>query len=244
MNKTSAIAHRGFSAAAPENTLAAFRKAIELKPDFMECDVHRTKDGHLVVIHDPTVDRTTNGKGAVADMTLAEIRELDAGSWFSPEYAGERIPTLEEALDLARGKVKLIVEIKDEGDEDQVVAAVQSYGMSEEVLLTSFHYRVGMRLPGLDERIEFIPLIYVEGKAVGDECVRLAGAAANVNGSIFGVNFRAITPELAEATHASNMRQMAWTVDNEDDMRSLADMGVDIIASNKVDLLIATLESN
>ena len=241
MRKVSAIAHRGFSAAAPENTLAAFRKAIECGPDMMECDVHCTNDGHMVVIHDPTVDRTTNGTGSVTDMALAEIKELDAGSWFGPEFVGQRIPTLEELLDLTKGQSKLIVEIKDEGTEDQAVEIVQGRGMSDEVLLTSFHYRVGMRLPALDPGIPFIPLVYVEGKAIGDEAVRLADAAANANGSIFGVNYRAITPDLIEATHAANMRQMAWTVDKEQDMRTLVDMGVDILASNDILLLLSVL---
>jgi len=236
-----AIAHRGFSSAAPENTLAAFRKAVELRPDMMECDVRRSHDGHLVVIHDPTVDRTTNGKGAVADLSLAEIRRLDAGSWFGPAFAGERIPTLEEVLELARGKAKLIVEVKEYGLEDRVVSAAEAREMGDQVFIASFHYRIGVRMPELDTRFPFIPLAYLPGKADEDESVRVADEAAAVNGSIFGVNYAAITPALVRATHAANLRLMAWTVDNEEDIRSMIEIGVDAIASNRLALLLHVL---
>lgn len=93
------VAHRGLLRHAPENTLASFRACLELRLGF-EFDVQATKDGQLVCIHDGTVDRTTNGTGRVADLTLAEIRRLDAGSWFDPRFAGERVPTMEEVLSL------------------------------------------------------------------------------------------------------------------------------------------------
>ncbi|PYS95554.1 MAG: glycerophosphoryl diester phosphodiesterase [Acidobacteria bacterium] len=111
------FAHRGASARAPENTLAAFEEAIRLGVDVIELDVHLSVDGVPVVLHDDTVDRTTDGRGAVASLTLAALKRLDAGAWFSPRFRGERIPTLEEALDCARGRCGLNVEIKadDEG---------------------------------------------------------------------------------------------------------------------------------
>jgi glycerophosphoryl diester phosphodiesterase len=93
------VAHRGLILDAPENTLANFRACLELRYGF-EFDVARTKDGHLICIHDDTLDRTTNGSGKVADKTLAEIRKLDAGSWFSPQFAGEKVPTIEEVIQL------------------------------------------------------------------------------------------------------------------------------------------------
>lgn len=236
------IAHRGFSSAAPENTLAAFRKAIELKPDMMECDVRRCKDGHIVVIHDPKVDRTTNGAGAVADMSLAEIKELDAGSRFGPEFAGERIPTLEELLDLVKGSgVRLIIEIKEQHLEDDVVAMVRKRDMSPDVFIASFQYPIGVRLPELDPEIRFIPLIGLPHKVGEEEAVRLADEAAAVNGSIFGVNYTAITPALVRATHAANMQLMAWTVDDEENIRSMVEMGLDVIASNDPALLLRVL---
>lgn len=108
------IAHRGFSGQAPENTLASFQKAVELGSDMIELDVRFSKDGQVVVIHDDTIDRTTNGRGKVADYTLKELKQFDAGSWFAPQFSGERIPTLKEVLELVKGKVLVNIEIKDE----------------------------------------------------------------------------------------------------------------------------------
>jgi glycerophosphoryl diester phosphodiesterase len=106
------IAHRGASALAPENTLAAFKEAIRLGADLIECDVHLSADDVPVIIHDDTVERTTNGRGAVAALACSRLRRLDAGAWFSPRFRGERIPTLEEALECARGRCGLNIEIK------------------------------------------------------------------------------------------------------------------------------------
>jgi glycerophosphoryl diester phosphodiesterase len=106
------IAHRGASARAPENTLAAFREAVRLGANAIELDVHLSADGVPVVIHDDTVDRTTNGRGTVAAIAARDLRRLDAGAWFSSRFRGERIPTLEEALEFARGRCGLNIEIK------------------------------------------------------------------------------------------------------------------------------------
>jgi glycerophosphoryl diester phosphodiesterase len=244
MRMIKTIAHRGFAAVAPENTLAAFRKALEHLPDMIECDVWRTKDVGIVVIHDPDVDRTTNGHGLVADMTVADLKKLDAGSWFHPAFAGEQIPTLEETLDLVKGSgVTLVIEVKEEGIEDQVVAAVQERGMSSQVRFTTDLYSVGMRLPALDPDIQFTPTINYPGKIDDETAVLLADEAASVNGTIFGVNYTAITPPLVDAVHAANMQLMAWTVDREEDIRVMADIGVDVITSNDIELLNRVLSA-
>src|SRR5436309_263912 len=109
------VAHRGASALAPENTLAAFRRALEAGAPAVECDVHLTADGAPIVIHDARVDRTTNGTGEVASLTLAALRALDAGGWFDPRFAGERLPTLEETLAIAAGRSRVFVELKPGG---------------------------------------------------------------------------------------------------------------------------------
>ncbi len=110
------IAHRGASGHAPENTLAAFRKAVSLGAPFIETDLQLSRDAHFVAIHDATVDRTTGGHGAVHDLTLAELHRLDAGSWFGSEFAGERIPTLEEILDFSKKHdVVFYLELKPSG---------------------------------------------------------------------------------------------------------------------------------
>ena len=128
------IAHRGAHEEAPENTLPAFRKAIELGCDYVEMDVRQTKDRRLVIMHDPTVDRTTNGTGRVEDLTLARIREFDAGVKWGPAWAGLQAPTLDEALAACRDKIKVYVDYKD-GAPAEVIAAIEKQRMLQDVAI-------------------------------------------------------------------------------------------------------------
>src|SRR5258708_9070381 len=136
------IAHRGASGNAPENTLAAFRKAVALGATFIETDLQLSRDARLVAIHDATVNRTTNGQGAVHDMTLAELRRLDAGSWFGSEFAGERIPTLEEILEFSKKKdVVFYLEMKPSGSwggEHALIGALRESGEIPRTVVISF----------------------------------------------------------------------------------------------------------
>lgn len=140
------IAHRGASAYAPENTMASFLKAIAMKSDGVELDVHMTKDKALVVCHDERVDRTTNGKGFIKDFTLKEIKRLDAGSWFGDEFKGERILELEEVLDLIKDNDMLLnIELKNapilyEGIEEKAIEKIASYKMEDRVIISSFNH--------------------------------------------------------------------------------------------------------
>jgi len=138
------IAHRGASLAAPPNTLAAFEKAIELGADGVELDVHLSADGVPVVIHDFTVDAITDGSGRVAELTLTQLKQLDAGSSFDPAFGGERVPTLEEVLKHIGNRVLLNIELKttslcDKGLEQAVITLVEHHGLIERVLLSSFN---------------------------------------------------------------------------------------------------------
>lgn len=134
------IAHRGASLVAPENTLAAFRAALHGGARAVELDVHPTRDGELVVMHDDRVDRTTDGSGALRDLTLAEVRGLDAGSWFSPAYRGEPVPTLAEVLELTRGRAETFIEVK-----------ANAPGMREK-LLTTIAGRRDVRVISFDQQ--------------------------------------------------------------------------------------------
>jgi glycerophosphoryl diester phosphodiesterase len=142
------IGHRGASGYAPENTMVSFERALALRADAIELDVHPTSDGELIVMHDPMLDRTTNGHGLISAHTLAQIRELDAGSWFDPAFKGERVPTLHEVLEWAHGRTKVVIEIK-QGPifyptiAELLIAALERDGMRGEVLVISFdHYSV------------------------------------------------------------------------------------------------------
>lgn len=134
--KTRIVAHRGLLLHAPENTLSNFRACLDLRLGF-ELDVERTRDGHLVCIHDATVDRTTDGRGAVADMTLDQIRQLEAGRWFDPRFAGERVPTIDEVFGLIAEQprdVLIAVDIKAEGVERDLVALATRHKITDRLL--------------------------------------------------------------------------------------------------------------
>ncbi|WP_026907565.1 glycerophosphodiester phosphodiesterase family protein [Paucisalibacillus globulus] len=134
------VAHRGVPSLAPENTMAGYHLAYELGADLIETDVQRTKDGHLVIMHDYTVDRTTNGTGTVTDLTLEEIRQLDAGIKFGEEFVGEKVPTFKEYLEAFKDKdVILLVELKGIGIEEQVLEEIMEVGVEEQVVLQSFN---------------------------------------------------------------------------------------------------------
>lgn len=153
------IAHRGASGEAPENTLAAFRRAAELGAHMIELDVQLSRDGEAVVVHDDTVDRTTNGRGVVANLDLADLRTLDAGAWFSPTFAGERVPTLAEVLDTVPLRVN--VELKSGGGDalaQRVYDTVRNAGALARVVFSSFEDDAIMRLRGLDGDVELAVL--------------------------------------------------------------------------------------
>jgi glycerophosphoryl diester phosphodiesterase len=141
------IAHRGASGTAPENTMAAFRKAILLGADMIELDVHLSRDGEVMVIHNDSVDEKTDGRGQVADLSTAALKKLDAGSWFSPEFAGEEIPTLAEVLEHCRGQILLNVEIKAgylggfsmDDLVDRTLGVVREARLIDHVLFSSFY---------------------------------------------------------------------------------------------------------
>lgn len=123
-----AVGHRGNVLYAPENTIPAFQKAIELGVDLIEIDIRETKDGHMVIMHDPSVDRTTNGTGNVCDLTLEEIKKFDAGSWFSPEFTGVQVPTYEEALEAMKGKAFPDNDFK-AGTPEKIIEVINEFGL-------------------------------------------------------------------------------------------------------------------
>lgn len=158
------IAHRGANLRAPQNTLPAFQAAIENGADGVEFDVQMTKDGELVICHNFEVDETSDGKGLVVDLSFAELRSLDFGSWFSPKFAGTRIPTLRETLDLVKDMKLINIEIKrpKEGSlevVDKTVALVHEMGLSEKVIISSFYFYVTDRVKELDPNLK-VGLLY------------------------------------------------------------------------------------
>ena len=220
---------------APENTMASFKKGLALGADLIELDVHLSADGHLVVIHDPTVDRTTDGRGYVKDMTLAQLKKLDAGSWFGPEFAGERIPTLAEVLEWARGRVGLVIEIKNgpvfyPGIEEKVIEALEAYDMEEEVIVISFDHRCVRRVKELRPGIA-TGILYVGRLADPTAAARAAMADAIHPKADY------LTAEDVSEAHLAGLAVSTWTVNDPSQMGEFIEMGVDSIGTNYPDLL-------
>jgi glycerophosphoryl diester phosphodiesterase len=238
------IAHRGASGDghAPENTLAAFQKAIEMGVDGVECDVHCTKDGQVVVIHDQTLNRTTDIKGAVEEMTLDKVKKADAGSWFDTRFAGERVPTLRELLELTKGKVITVIEIKRENIADKVIKEIKNARAESEVFIISFHASALKDTQIINPRIPRGLLIggrIAIKKSSG--ILDLIHQAAEAGASILDLSSKIITPPLVKESHRRGMGVWAWTVDDEAEMKTLAEMYIDGITSNYPEKLQAAL---
>lgn len=217
--------HRGAAKLEPENTLLSIQTAIDLGVDQVEIDVHLTSDQHLVVIHDTTVDRTTNGQGAIADFTLAKVRRLDAGK-------GERIPTLQEVMDLVRGKVILQIELKGPDTAESVIQTVDQNGMGNEVLLTSF---VHERLREARQLNPNLRLGALWADPPSDACEQ----AVNMGAEAIHIQHLNIDPQLVGEAHAHGLKIRAWNPDTVEEIQRAIDLGVDAIGSNRPDLLIA-----
>lgn len=221
------IAHRGAAAIEPENTLLGFRHAIELGADWTECDVQLTKDARLVVLHDDTVDRTTNGTGAVGELAFEEVRALDAGK-------GERVPTFEEVLATVKGKIRLQVELKGVGTEAPAVQTVKERNMKREVLFTSFHLDWLGKVKEIDPSLQVGALF---DKPTEQSCRQALHAGAR---SIH-VLYKRLTWGLVEEAHSLGLQISAWNPDAEPEWRAMMALGVDLIGTNRPDRLIAML---
>ncbi|MFC3747866.1 glycerophosphodiester phosphodiesterase [Paenibacillus sp. GCM10012306] len=234
--KNPCVAHRGFSGKAPENTLAAVRMALELPfVRWMEIDVQLSRDGVPVVIHDYTLDRTTNGHGKVREMTWESIRRLDAGGWKGRAFRGEKVPSLDEVLTLVSGKIHLNIELKTVNDlypglEQAVIDLVNARNMRDKVVLTSFDHGSLQRIKALDPRFS-TGLIY--DSRSGDPAAR----TQELQCSFLSIRFSRLNPHMAGLLAEQGIKVMAWTVNKARDMRRLAAMHSDImICTNRPDL--------
>ena len=226
------IAHRGASAVAPSNTLAAFEKAIELGADGAELDVQLSADGVPVVIHDFTVDRTTDGSGRVAEMSLAQLRELNAGAACGPPFASQRIPTLAEVLEAVGDRLLLNIELKsaslrDDGLERTVIAQVVRFGLGGRVLLSSFNPFALRRAKRLAPWIP-LGLIYAPNLVLP---LRHAWLAWLVPHEARHPQHTMVSADYVAWARRHGYRVNAWTVNDPDEMRRLIPLGVDAIVT-------------
>jgi len=225
------LGHRGAKGHAPENTMPSFYKAIELGANMFELDIHMSRDGVLVVMHDKTVDRTTNGTGKVSDLTWDEIQRLDAGSWFGPEFAGTKVPRLEEVFEELADKILIDVEIK-AGEEgpypgivDRLVDLVKGAGITERVLITSFHPQylkeARAKLPGAQ-----LGLIFDK------ERPDAIGEAVAEGWQVLHPHLRWVTKEWVEEAHAAGLLVRGWNPNEVEPMRRLIEAGVDGVGTD------------
>ncbi|OGF49621.1 MAG: hypothetical protein A2044_04495 [Candidatus Firestonebacteria bacterium GWA2_43_8] len=228
------IAHRGAPKLAPENTIASFKKALEFDIDCIELDVHITKDNEIVVMHDDTLDRTTNIKGALAEKTLSEIRQADAGAWYALKFKGERIPTLREALEFINKRVITVIEIKDDWIGPRVVKLIEKMKLEDYIIIISFHPKVIADIRKTGSTVQTGLLIGSEPSGAKDtrRALDLIHRAAKIGANHLTIYHKMITPEMAYQIRKRGMPLYVWTVDDAKTMASLSDMGISGITSN------------
>jgi glycerophosphoryl diester phosphodiesterase len=236
------VAHRGASGHAPENTLAAFRKAVEMGARFIETDLQISRDARIVAIHDTVLDRTTSGHGQVHMKTLEEIRALDAGSWFGSagpdSFAGERVPTLDEILVFSREQdINFYLEIKSGsawGVEHSVVAAVRNSTAFARVVILSFDPATLDSVYRLDETVMTGFLCEHPSSDLVERAVRLGARQLAPRGDL-------VTPALVKDAHEAGLQVVTWTINDSDQMRRLIAAGVDGIMTDYPDRLVSVI---
>lgn len=230
--KIEVVAHRGGSLLAPENTLAAFKNALRLGVDRIELDVQQTKDKVTVVIHDSRINRTTTGKGTIGKLAFAQLRTYDAGIKFSEQYAGEKVPTLDEVLSLVNGQCTLLIEIKNpdniySGIENDVVGLIQKHQAHSWCVVQSFSYQSVSKVHELDSKIKTV-LLFAK---------LILKKLSNKHADISFISEISIFHEFAnkktiDFIHGLNKKVFVWTVNTPKQMKKMIKNGVDGIISD------------
>lgn len=250
MNKhVQRVAHRGGSALAPENTLAAFRNAMALPVDAIELDVHMSRDGHMIVFHDNTVDKRTDGQGNILDLDFDYLRGLNAaahfpGGWPQPQ----QIPTLREVLNIAKGHVQVYIEIKTSKRAgvygrypnivETVVNEVRATGMVDQVLVMSFDWSLLPHVKTLEPDLQTGTLVSDDTWDVHAQgaLTTLIAQAQSLGCSWLNMDWKLCTEDMPAIIHKHGLSIGLWTVNNQQDMRRFARAGVDSITSDRPDL--------
>lgn len=239
------VAHRGFSYIAPENTLSAIRAAVKAGSTGCEFDVYRSKDGTVVLMHDKTVDRTTNGRGEVTELTLAELSKLDAGSWKDAKYKGEPVPTLEQALaELKDSGCMPVIEIKMEGISQKVVDAVRKADMLDQAAVIAFSKNVVKEIRAIEPQL---PCAWLSGKNLtGSTAARqakwIAQQAAECNTKLVDLNYSMLSAEIIADLHNRGIEVWCWTVDDPQVLDVLMRWRIDSITTNCPNRLVPLVE--
>jgi glycerophosphoryl diester phosphodiesterase len=233
------IAHRGASAYEPENTLRAFARAVEMGATMLELDVHLSRDGHLVVIHDPDLSRTTNGSGSVGDLPLVEIQRLDAGM-------GEHVPTLAEVIDLVRGRARLYIEMKGQQTPAAVVDTLRRTAFIDQAIAGSFY-------PWLPQKVKFLELTIRTSVLIAarDRQANFVDWAVAVEADYVhpcwerasATPHELLTPDLIGMIRGRGLGIVLWHEERPEELRELVKLDVDGICTNTPDVLAAILKA-
>ncbi len=219
-------AHRGSSREAPENSLSAIEKAIQAQADLAEIDVQETRDGTIVVLHDTDLMRIAGLPKKIWDLDYAEIETLDAGSWFSPEFAGEKIPTLQEVIAIARGRIKLNIELKFHGHEqrfvERFVEIIEEEGFEAECVVTSLNEAGLAEAKQLDDRLE---VGFIVGAAIGN--------LLRIPADFLSLEMRLVDKRLVDQLHGQERGVHVWTVNSPNDMHKMISIGVDSLITDE-----------
>ncbi|MCQ6277483.1 glycerophosphodiester phosphodiesterase [Bacillus sp. V3B] len=232
VNQVKIIAHRGASSLAPENTFAAFDKAVECNVDYIELDIQMSKDHKMIVMHDVTVDRTTNGSGSVFDLTLKELKKLDAGAWFHSSFSGERIPTLQEVFKKYMGKTGLLIEIKHPhlypGIESRLGKVLKSHkNIQEKIIIQSFDANVIKRIK---QHLPNIPtcLLLTGLEKITEESLRNYSKFANY----VSLPSYMLNSILVKKIHSYGMKVITWNVHSKREFQNVSSMGIEAIVTD------------
>ncbi len=224
------VGHRGAAALQPENTIEGFEYAIALGCQYVECDVHLSRDGYLVVIHDDTVDRTTNGHGYVAEMTRQELQQLDAGQ-------GRRIPLLQDVRDVVRDKARLLLELKGPFTPPAAARLVLDNHMQDQVIFTSFHFGRLAQIKQIDPRLQ-------TGAIFAEPPADALGQAMALGAISVGIHHRHMTASFVVNARRLGLNLRAWNPDSEADIRKMIALQPTGISSNRPDLVFALLRGS
>lgn len=240
-HRPTVVAHRGNSAVAPQNTLAAFEGAWHAGADVLEIDVRLTADHQVVVIHDDTVDATTNGSGKLSDLELREVRLLDAGSWFAPAFAGQRVPTLAETTDLLRARkgMDLLLEVKGSWTATEVrrlTEPLREAGLADRTVVQSFWPDTVAALRTADPELRRGLLVTHARDDVLDRCAELDVVMCNPQGTVLRDD-----PGLVARLHDAGLRTAVWTLNEPEHWAAAVELGVDQIITDRPDRLAGWL---
>nr|WP_273545562.1 glycerophosphodiester phosphodiesterase family protein [Paenibacillus caui] len=237
-NDLDVVAHRGASGYTPENTMAAFDLAVSMGSDFIEFDVHMSKDGVPVVIHDETLDKTTDGSGYVKDFTLRELKALDAGSSFNAAYAGEKIPSLQEVMDRYSGKVGILIELKKPslypGIEEIVADIVQRYENKGPIMIQSFEQDSIRKIHALLPDLPVAVLISdKQHPLTDDQLIDISSYASYIN-----YDLQLLDEGVVKGIKAKHCKIMAWTIREGDQIAQARKLKVDGIITDYPDWIL------